>query len=98
MSLSLAEVRHIARLARLHLTEAEERDYQQQLSSVLEHAARLQTVDTEHIAPTATVVPMDAPLRADEVRDCPPPADILANAARVERGMFRVPPVMEPGP
>lgn len=95
MSLSLEEVRHIAFLARLELTPEEERRYAQQLSAVLEHAARLTEVDTGQIPPTASVLPLQAPLRPDRVRPSRSRESMLANAPAAERGMFRVPPVLE---
>ena len=95
MSLTIAEVRHIANLARLQLTPDEERRYAEQLSSILESAARLLEVDTIQIPPTATVLTLRAPLRPDIPRPCPPREKILANAPERESGMFRVPPVLE---
>ncbi|MCK5053614.1 MAG: Asp-tRNA(Asn)/Glu-tRNA(Gln) amidotransferase subunit GatC [Anaerolineales bacterium] len=95
MSLTIAEVRHIANLARLQLTPDEERRYAEQLSSILESAARLLEVDTTQIPPTATVLTLRAPLRPDIPRPCPPREKILANAPERESGMFRVPPVLE---
>jgi aspartyl-tRNA(Asn)/glutamyl-tRNA(Gln) amidotransferase subunit C len=95
MAISLAEVRHIAFLARLELTPEEQERFAQQLSAVLEHASRLTDVDTDHIPPTASVLPLQAPLRKDVVRPSPSRARMLANAPSAERGMFRVPPVLE---
>jgi len=95
MSLTVDEVRHIANLARLKLTPEEERRYSQQLSSILEAAARLLEVDTTQIPPTATVLPLRAPLRPDIPRPCPPREKMLSNAPETEAGMFRVPPVLE---
>lgn len=95
MPISVDEVRHIANLARLRLTPAEERRYAEQLSAVLDYAARLKELDTEHIPPTSSVLPFDAPLRADDPRPCPPRTRILSNAPDQEDGMFRVPPVLE---
>ncbi|MFA9403382.1 MAG: Asp-tRNA(Asn)/Glu-tRNA(Gln) amidotransferase subunit GatC [Anaerolineales bacterium] len=95
MSLTVDEVRHIANLARLKLTPEEERRYAQQLSSILESAARLLEVDTAQIPPTSTVLPLRAPLRPDIPRPCPPREKMLSNAPETEAGMFRVPPVLE---
>jgi aspartyl-tRNA(Asn)/glutamyl-tRNA(Gln) amidotransferase subunit C len=95
MAISLEEVRHIAILARLELTPEEQERYAQQLSAVLDYAARLTEVDTDHIPPTASVLLLQAPLRKDVVRPSPPCAGILSNAPATERGMFRVPPVLE---
>lgn len=95
MSITIEEVRHIAFLAKLALTPDEEQLYADQLSAVLDHAARLQEVQTEHISPTASVLDLRAPLRPDVPRPCPPRAKILSNAPDSEEGMFRVPPVLE---
>jgi aspartyl-tRNA(Asn)/glutamyl-tRNA(Gln) amidotransferase subunit C len=98
MSLTIEEVRNIAYLARLRLTAEEERRYAEQLSAILDYAARLQEVDTSRIPPTATVLPLTAPLRKDEIRPSQPRERILANAPAQEEGMFRVPPVLDTEP
>lgn len=97
MALTLDQVRHIARLARLRLTEEEENRYREQLSAILDHAARLAEVDTTSIPPTATVLPLQAPLRPDEPRPGVPRQRILANAAAADEGMFCIPPVFDDG-
>ena len=93
MSLTIEEVRHIAQLARLSLTADEEARYQVQLSAILDYAARLRAVDTSAISPTASVLPIDAPLRPDEARPSAAGAQILARAPEATDGMFRIPPV-----
>jgi len=98
VALTAEEVRKIARLARLQLSEEELLRYAQQLSAVLDYAARLGEVDTSEIPPTATVLPLTAPLRPDEVRPSLPPDLMLSNAPFSEAGMFRVPRVLEEQP
>jgi aspartyl-tRNA(Asn)/glutamyl-tRNA(Gln) amidotransferase subunit C len=98
MPLSIETVRHIARLARLRLTPDEEQRYATQLSAVLDHATRLQQVDTSGISPTASVLGLPAPLRPDEPRPSPARELLLANAPQPEDGMFRVPRVLEGEP
>jgi aspartyl-tRNA(Asn)/glutamyl-tRNA(Gln) amidotransferase subunit C len=95
MALTIEEVRHIARLARLHLTTDEEKRFAEQLSDVLDYVAQLSEVDTSQIPPTATVLPLNAPLRPDVARPCPPREKMLSNAEHAEEAMFRVPPVLE---
>lgn len=95
MSISLEEVEHIATLARLRLTEAEKERYRQQLSAVLDYMAKLKEVDTAHIEPTATVLPLRTVLRPDEVTPSLTREEVLANAPSAEAGMFRVPPVLD---
>ena len=97
MSLTLSEVEHIAELARLELTDEEKERFRQQLSEILEYAARLQSVDTSQTLPTAvrlavaphSVLRPDVPAASLEVKE------VLANAPQVEDDQFRVPPVLE---
>lgn len=97
MPLTLAEVEHIAELARLRLTEAEKALFREQLSTILAHAARLQQVDTSAIPPTATVLPLRNVMRDDAVAPSLPREDVLANAPEVADGCFRVGTILEPG-
>lgn len=95
MTLSLKEVEHIADLARLHLDQAEKELYREQLSAVLDYAARLLAVDTSGISPTSSVLPAHSVLRADEPGSSLSTQDLLRNAPHTEGGQFRVPPVLE---
>lgn len=98
MALTINEVKKIAFLARLRLTPEEEARYAEQLSAILDYAQRLQEIDTSHIPPTASVLPLNAPLREDESRPSIPRERILSNASSKEEGMFRVPPVLDSEP
>ncbi len=95
MSLTREEVDHIANLARLDLSEEEKARFREQLSEILDYAARLQALDTSHIPPTSTVLARKSPLR----KDIPHPGlsvdEALRNAPQSEQKQFRVPPVME---
>ncbi len=95
MSLTIAEVEHIAGLARLELTEEEKERYREQLSAILDYAARLQSLDTSHIPPTSTVLAQRSPLRPDVAEQGFNGDEALKNAPRAEQNQFRVPPVME---
>lgn len=97
MALTLEEVEHIASLARLRLTEAEKVLYREQLSAILDYMAKLKQLDTSHIEPTATVLPLRTVLRPDEVAPSLTPEACLATAPEVEAQMFRVPPIFEAG-
>ncbi|MCL4489771.1 MAG: Asp-tRNA(Asn)/Glu-tRNA(Gln) amidotransferase subunit GatC [Chloroflexi bacterium] len=89
MPLSRAQVQHIADLARLELTDAEIDRMQLQLSAILDHAARLQELDTEAIPPTASVVPLANVMREDVVSPSLPREAVLANAPDTdEKGEF----------
>jgi aspartyl-tRNA(Asn)/glutamyl-tRNA(Gln) amidotransferase subunit C len=95
MSLTLQEVEHIAKLARLELTDEEKNRYREQLSAILDHVARLQELDTAAIAPTASVFGGKSPLRADETRSSLSTEALLKNAPATGQGQFRIPPVFE---
>lgn len=95
--LTLAEVEHIADLARLNLTPEEKERFRVQLSAILEYAARLQAVDTTGIPPTASVLPGQAILRADEPKAGLSAEETLKNAPDAHQNQFRVPPVLGGG-
>jgi aspartyl-tRNA(Asn)/glutamyl-tRNA(Gln) amidotransferase subunit C len=95
MKLSREEVLHIARLARLGLTEAEITRLSEQLSNLLEHFQVLQQVDTTGVPPTAQSVALQSVMRDDVVSPSLPPEDVLANAPRREDDCFRVRAVLE---
>lgn len=90
MSLTLADVEHVAALARLGLDADEKARLREQLSSILEHIAALNEIDTDAIAPTAQVVDLTNVLRPDEIRPSLPREAILANAPRQSDGFFEV--------
>jgi len=95
MKLTLEEVEHIAELARLRLSDEEKARYGEQLSDILEYAARLQAVDTSGISPTSRVLPARSVLRTDEPQPGLSLQDALRNAPDTEKDQFRVPPVLE---
>jgi aspartyl-tRNA(Asn)/glutamyl-tRNA(Gln) amidotransferase subunit C len=95
MPLTLQDVQHIAELARLELTPAELERYREQLSDILDYAARLQALDTAGIPPTSAVLPAHSTLRPDEAQPGLERDALLRNAPRAEDGQFRVPPVLE---
>ncbi len=95
MKITVEEVAHVAQLARLEITEEEMRLYTDQLNAILEYAARLDSLDTSGIQPTAHVLPLKNVFREDIKKTCLPLDEVLANAPRAEGGMFRVPPVLE---
>jgi aspartyl-tRNA(Asn)/glutamyl-tRNA(Gln) amidotransferase subunit C len=95
MPLTVEEVKHIADLARLSLTDEEVERYRSQLSAILDYAARLQAVDTADIPPTSSVLPGRTVLRADEARPGLSLEELLQNAPEAEDRQFRIPPVFE---
>ena len=95
MKLGRDEVLHIARLARVDLSEEEITRMSEQLSNLLEHFEVLQKVDTMGVSPTAQSITLQSVMREDKVSSSLPVADILANAPRREGDCFRVKPVLE---
>ncbi len=99
MSLSPAQIEHIARLARIALSPAEAEALRTQLNHVLELIDEMQAVDTRGIEPMSHALdarlPMGQRLRADEVSEPDRRAEFQAVAPAVERGLYLVPKVLE---
>jgi len=95
MSLTKEEVERIAHLARLHLSEEQKRRYRRQLSSILDHVAKLQAVDTSEVEPLAGIVVPASPLRPDQPGAPLPLEKLLGNAPDQYDDQFRVPPVLD---
>lgn len=93
--ISLEDVRHVARLSRLTLDDGALEQMRKELSKILEHVASLDSLDVSKVEPTYHAVPMNAPLRADVVRDSLRRDEVLASAPKAEAGGFAVPKVME---
>jgi aspartyl-tRNA(Asn)/glutamyl-tRNA(Gln) amidotransferase subunit C len=98
VSLTRDEVRHVAMLARLGLEPGEEDYYADQLSGILAHIDRLREVDTDRIAPTAQVVPVQNRLREDRVEPGLSQQEALANAPEARDGYFVVKAIQEAEP
>ena len=94
--LSRDQVLHVARLARLELTEEEVERMSVELSAVLDHIEKIAELgDLAEVPPTSHVVVVENALRADEPWASLAPEAALASAPDVDRGGFRVP---SPGP
>ncbi|MDZ4764532.1 MAG: Asp-tRNA(Asn)/Glu-tRNA(Gln) amidotransferase subunit GatC [Chloroflexota bacterium] len=95
MELSHDEVRKIAELAKLDLSDDEIKLYAGQLSSILGYFRKLQAVDTSHIAPTASVLPLKNVFRADTPTPPLTVDEVVANAPDSFAGQFRVSAVFD---
>jgi aspartyl-tRNA(Asn)/glutamyl-tRNA(Gln) amidotransferase subunit C len=95
MPLTLQEVEHIAKLARLELTGEEKNRYREQLSAILDHVAQLQKLDTSAILPTSSIFGEKSPLRPDKSRPGLSTDVLLQNAPETAQGQFKIPPVFE---
>jgi aspartyl-tRNA(Asn)/glutamyl-tRNA(Gln) amidotransferase subunit C len=93
--ISLREVEHVARLARLALSSAEKERMRSQLDVILGYVAKLDEVDTTGVPPTAHVLPLVNVMREDEVRPSYPADAMLANAPDPDGEQFRVPKILE---
>jgi aspartyl-tRNA(Asn)/glutamyl-tRNA(Gln) amidotransferase subunit C len=90
--ISRDEVLHVARLARLELTDDEVAKFQEQLSAILEAVSKVAELDLEGVPPTAHPLELENAWAEDEPRPCLPLDDVFANAPQRESDYFRVPP------
>jgi aspartyl-tRNA(Asn)/glutamyl-tRNA(Gln) amidotransferase subunit C len=96
--ISRDDVVHVARLARLDLTDEEVDRFTGQLAAVLEHAADVAALDTAGVAPTAHPLPLANVLRDDVPRPGLDRAEVLSMAPAAEAGRFRVPRILGEAP
>lgn len=89
------QVEHVARLARLELTEEEIDLFTTQLGDILKWVDKLQELDTTDVEPTAHTIPLRNVMRKDEVKPSWPKEEILKNASDEHNGFFRVPRILE---
>lgn len=91
------DVDHVARLARLDLSDDEKERLRTQLGAILEHAAKVGEVAADEVAPTAWAIPRSNVYRQDLPAPSLSRAAALANAPEEERGRFKVPRIAETG-
>jgi aspartyl-tRNA(Asn)/glutamyl-tRNA(Gln) amidotransferase subunit C len=95
MSVDAATVRHIAKLARIAVSDDEVAALAPELSNILGWIEQLSQVDVAGVEPMTAVIPNVLRLRDDVVTEGDRQADILANAPAAEHGFFAVPKVIE---
>lgn len=95
MSVDTATVRHIARLARIAMSEAEIEALVPELNAIIGWVEQLGEVNTDGVAPLATVIDQKLRLRDDVVTEGNQRDAVLANAPGAEHGFFAVPKVIE---
>ena len=95
MSVTPDDVRKVARLSRIKISDERVEPMAQELNGILNWIEQLNEVDVEGIEPMTSVVEMNLPMRADEVTDGNRPEDVLANAPDSADGFFVVPKVVE---
>ena len=93
--ITIKEVEHVAKLARLALTDQEKERFAEQLGKIIDHFNELKNVDPTGVEPLAHALPLTNVMREDEV--VPPPGSkiLLENAPAQENGFFRVPKIGE---
>ena len=89
------DIEHVARLARLELTDEEKARLREQLGVILEAAAKVSEVATDDVPPTAYAIPRSNVLRPDEITPSLTVEEVLSNAPEVEDDRFKVPKVVE---
>lgn len=92
--LSIEEVIHIERLARLKLTDEEREMYRRQLNDVLNYAAKLDEIDTTNVPPMYHVLPVNNVLREDIPKENFTQEEALSNAPLQDNGFFVIPPIL----
>lgn len=95
MSVDVATVKRVARLARLAVTEDEAVRMTGELNGILGFVEQLSEVDVNGVEPMTSVIPMAMKMRHDEVNDGNMAGSIVANAPMTEQNFFEVPKVVE---
>ena len=91
------DIEHVAKLARLQLTDEEKAKLASQLGQILEHAARIGEVAAADVVPTASPIPRANVYREDIAEPSLPVDEALRNAPEREGDRFRVPRIAETG-
>ncbi|MGM0902100.1 MAG: Asp-tRNA(Asn)/Glu-tRNA(Gln) amidotransferase subunit GatC [Bacillota bacterium] len=93
--ISTDQVKHVAHLARLAITEEEANRLTQQLDKIITFAEQLNEVDTENVEPTSHVLDIKNVMREDVAKPGLPNEEVLKNAPDHQDGQIKVPPIME---
>ena len=94
MKLSKSEVEHIAKLARLKLTNEDAKLYSQQLSDILDYVDKLQAVDTTRVEETSQVTGLNNVMRNDEIKASGISDELVAGAPEHGNGFIKVPKIL----
>ena len=90
-----AQVRKVAKLARLDLTDAEVAEFAGQLSAILDYVARMNELNTEGVEPLAHCLPISNVFRDDTIKESLGTEKTLANAPQRDGSFFKVPKILE---
>jgi aspartyl-tRNA(Asn)/glutamyl-tRNA(Gln) amidotransferase subunit C len=89
------DIKYVAHLARINLTEDEEQKLGSQLGNILGYIEKLRELDVTDVEPTAHAVPLVNVSRADEIRSSLPHDEAMRNAPAKAHGLFMVPKIVE---
>jgi aspartyl-tRNA(Asn)/glutamyl-tRNA(Gln) amidotransferase subunit C len=95
MAISREEVLHVARLARIGVTEEDVEKFRQQLSTIIEHFDVLRQLDTTDVEPTTHTLALQSIMQDDKPRDSLEQEDVLQNAPLQQDGYLRVRAVLD---
>lgn len=95
MPISKDDVKYIANLARLKLSDKETEYFTGQLSSIISYIDQLKEVDTSSIEPTTHAMPLHNVFREDRAKPALKAEDVLKNAPEKENNLFKVPRIIE---
>lgn len=93
--ISEEQVKHVAHLARLAITEEEAEKFTKQLGAIIEFAELLNELDTDNVEPTSHVLDMKNVMREDKAKPGLPVEEVLKNAPSHEYGQIKVPAIIE---
>lgn len=94
-TISKEEVKHVAHLARLAITEEEAEKFAEQLGKITDFAEQLNELDTTNVEPTSHVLPLVNVLREDVAKEGLPLEKVMLNVKEQEAGQIKVPSIME---
>ncbi|BCB95810.1 aspartyl/glutamyl-tRNA(Asn/Gln) amidotransferase subunit C [Dissulfurispira thermophila] len=95
MKITTEDVKHIARLSRLYLSDDEIETFSGQLSSIIEYVEQLNSLDTDNIEPTSHVIPLNNVMRDDIPSVSLSVGDAIKNAPDSTEKFYRVPKIIE---
>ena len=90
-----AQVKKVAMLSRLELTDSEVAEFTTQLSAILEYVEKMNTLDTENVQPLAHCLPITNCFRDDVVKESLGTEKVLANAPQRDEEFFKVPKILD---
>ena len=94
MAVTIKDVEHIAKLAKLEFTDAEKEKFTHQMNQILEYVEQMNKLDTSHVEPLSHVIELSNVFRADEVKQGVSTEEALKNAPSKTEEFFKVPKVI----